>query len=192
MFEVPCKLPAVERFAQRACELSAADGLVLLSSRTNHSPRTHPPTAAAYCPNESSPWGDTMFIVTLFTASDCLVSPPTCYWPSLAKTDYARVSHAALLPRSAHAPTLEDCLILWYTEECMDDRPVSMLARALGLRAADGSLVQGPVIACAFGEKPREAANWYGVHSPMLHGAGAWVHVPTLSKCVRAMRVHHK
>lgn len=185
VWRVPRKIPAVERFSSSACALSAAEGLLLLQEEARCTQR-QPPTAAVYCPQTVS--SDSVAVVSMFTASkDRLLSPPLYYWPNLRKTAYARVSHAVVLPRDWKGASLHDCLLVWFTEECMDDRPVTLLARRLGIKNAGGVLVQGPVVVCAFQGTNQHSLRSYAGVTPKIHGTGQWVHVPNLSTCVRTM-----
>ena len=100
---------------------------------------------------------------------------------------YARVGHAVVLPRDWRGASLRDCLLVWFSEECMDDRPVSVLARRLELTNAGGALVQGPIVVCAFhATRPRGLRDYAG-KTPTIHGTGQWVHVPNVNTCVRCM-----
>ena len=185
VWSVPRKIPAVERFSSSACALSAAEGLVLLQEETLRAPK-EPPTAAVYCPQSAS--SDYVAVVSMFTASeDRLLSPPLYFWPNVSKTAYARVSHAVVLPRDWKGASLHDCLLVWFTEECMDDRPVTALARQLELKNADNFLVQGPVVVCAFQNAHKYGLQSYVGATPTFHGTGQWVHVPNLSTCVRSL-----
>jgi hypothetical protein len=168
-----------------ACALSAAEGLVLLQEKTLRASK-QPPTAAVHSPRTVA--RDAVDVVSMFTASeDRLLSPPLYYWPNLSKTAYARVGHAVVLPRDWKGATLHDCLLVWFTEECMDDRPVTALARRLGLKNADNFLAQGPVVVCAFQSTNQHSLRSYAGATPKIHGTGQWVHVPNLSTCVRSM-----
>lgn len=185
MLGPPCKIPAVERFSSSACALSAAEGLVLLQEETLRAPK-QTPTAAVHCPQREA--GDALAMMSMFTASeDNLLSPPLYYWPNLSRTAYARVGHAVVLPRDWRGVSLRDCLLVWFSEECMDDRPVSVLARRLELTNAGGALVQGPIVVCAFhATRPRGLRDYAG-KTPTIHGTGQWVHVPNVNTCVRCM-----
>lgn len=168
-----------------ACALSAAEGLLLLQEETRCTQR-QPPTAAVHSPRMVA--SDAVDVVSMFTASkDRLLSPPLYYWPNLSKTSYARVSHAVVLPRDWKGASLHDCLLVWFTEECMDDRPVTLLVRQLGLENAGGLLVQGPVVVSAFQGTRRRGLRSYAGDTPTIHGTGQWVHVPNLNRCVRSM-----
>ena len=185
VWSVPRKIPAVERFSSSACALSAAEGLVLLQEKRLRAPK-QPPTAAVYCPQTAS--SDYVAVVSMFTASeDRLLSPPLYFWPNVSKTAYARVSHAVVLPRDWKGASLHDCLLVWFTEECMDDRPVTALARQLELKNADNFLVQGPVVVSAFQGTHQHSIWSYTGDTPTIHGTGQWVHVPNLSTCVASM-----
>lgn len=184
-WRVPRKIPAVERFSSSACALSAAEGLVLLQEKTRCA-KKQPPTAAVHSPRTAA--SDAVDVVSMFTASeDRLLSPPSYYWPNLTKTAYARLSHAVVLPRDWKGASLSDCLLAWFSEECMDDRPVTLLARQLGLENAGGVLVQGPVVVSAFKGTRRRGLRSYAGTTPTIYGNGQWVHVPNLNKCVRSM-----
>lgn len=191
---VPRKIPAVERFSSSACALSAAEGLVLLQEETQRAPR-RPPTAAVYFPR--GPEGtrsDRVVTVSMFTAGeDALLSPPIALWSGAATSEYVQVRHAAVLPLNCKGASLRaslpGSLLVWFTEECMDDRPVSELSRRLGLTTAAGVPVQGPVVVCSFGPSGKRGWLDYGAGSPVIHGVGEWVHVPTLAACVRRVPV---
>lgn len=191
---VPRRIPSVERFSSSACALSAAEGLVLLSDPSDpKSFRRRAPTAAVYFPRGEGARSDRVVTVSMFTAGeDALLSPPIALWSGAATSEYVQVRHAAVLPLNCEGASLRaslgDSLIVWFTEECMDDRPVSELSRRLGLTTAAGVPVQGPVVVCSFG--PSGKRGWLDyAGSPVIHGTGEWVHVPTLAACVRRVPV---
>lgn len=189
---LPCRVPSAERLSSSACALAAAEGLIMMSTfsaEKENTARNAPPvpTAAVYCPGTCSEGTDqdVMSIMTMFTAQkDELLAPHLKFWPSLLQTKYARVCHAVLLPCDG-GESVQDSMLVWFTEECMDVRPVTKLARKLRLRTTEGALVQGPIVVCTFRRLDHVSTPlWYGLNSPTLYGVGDWVHVPTLSKCV--------
>jgi len=191
LVRVPRKIPAVERFSSSACALSAAEGLVLLSDPSDPKSSRRAPTAAVYCPRGAGDArSDRVVTVPMFTAGeDALLSPPIAHWSGAATSEYVQVRHAAVLPLNCERASLRASLLVWFTEECMDDRPVSELSRRLGLTTAAGVPVQGPVVVCSFGPSGKRGWLDYGAGSPVIHGAGEWVHVPTLAACVRRVPV---
>ena len=191
---IPRRIPSVERFSSSACALSAAEGLVLLSDPSDPKSSRRAPTAAVYFPRGAGDArSDRVVMVSMFTAGkDALLSPPIALWSGAATSEYVQVRHAAVLPLNCKGaslrPSLRESLVVWFTEECMDDRPVSELSRRLGLTTAAGVPVQGPVVVCSFG--PPGKRGWLDyANSPVIHGAGEWVHVPTLAACVRRVPV---
>jgi hypothetical protein len=189
MWSASRKVGSVGRFSKSVCALSAAEGLVLLSKPARGLRRV--PTANVHVPSRRPGAGpDRVVTVPMFTAgNDELLSPPLTQWPSVATSDFACVRHAAVLPKGCASGTLRVTLLVWFSEECMDDRPVSMLSRRLGLTTAAGVPVQGPVVVCGFGPAGERGWSDYGAGSPVIHGAGEWVHVPTLGACVERVPV---
>lgn len=183
MWSLPRKVRSVERFSESACALSAAEALILMSSPTSGPRRV--PTAAVYYPRaKNGPAPDHVSTMPMLTAgNDTLLSPSAELWPGAAASDYARFRHAIVLSRNAVKNSIETCLLLWFTEECLDDRPVSMLSRRLGLKTAAGAPVQGPVAVCTFSLQNQLRWRDYNSKSPIIHGTGSWVHVPTVSAC---------
>jgi len=186
LWSVPRKVPAVERFSSSACALSAAEGLVLLSEVKSGVRAPRVPKAAVYYPLSAS--GDGVEVVTMFTAgNNKLLSPPLHYWTNITKTEYAHVSHAVVFPRDLKGVRLQDCLLVWFTEECMDDRPVSMLAKKLHLTTAHGGFVQGPIVVCSFRGVRQSDPHRYVGKTPMIYGMGQWVHMPMVGDSVKLM-----
>jgi hypothetical protein len=197
---VPRVIPCMKRFSSSACALSAAEGLIMMSESPSESPtalqQIQVPTGAVYCPSPTThavhghpaPL-DSLSIMKMFTArNNELLSPHLRFWPNLQRTEYARVTHVAILPYNCPTATLQDCLLVWFAEECMDVRPVTALARKLGLCTTEGAPVQGPVVVCTFRMLNQTSSSlWYGAGSRTIYGAGEWVHVPTLSECVRRL-----
>lgn len=189
--DIPRSIPSVERFSSSARVLAAAEGLVLLSDRTCF--RRPAPTAAVHSPCRAiGSRFDRVSTVPMFTAGkDTLLSPPIAHWPGAAASEYVQVRHAAVLPLNCERASLRASLIVWFTEECMDDRPVSELSRHLGLTTAAGVPVQGPLVVCSFG--PPGKRGWLDyANNRVIHGTGEWVHVPTLAACVRRVPVPPK
>lgn len=155
----------------------------MLSDAKSDARSARVPTVAVYSPREEN--SDSVVRMHMYTANkDELLSPPLTPWPGAKISDYVQVRHTAVLSQNCSRGSLETCLLVWFTEECMDDRPMTILSRRLGLKTVDGAPVQGPVVVCTFGSVENKRSLDYGPASPVIHGAGSWVHVPTLGECV--------
>lgn len=146
------------------------------------------PTMTVYYKNDHEDEQDNKIQTKLHSAcNDTMLSPPIHFWPATLRSEYAYMRHAVILPRRLRSNGLRSCMLVWYSVEFLDGRPVTEISRELELRTFDGGPVQGPVAVCTFSLDLRTARERVGADSARVFGSGEWVHLPNLNKCVKTL-----
>lgn len=187
MWRIPKHFKLGKRFSSKIASLSAAETLLMMRQPKRRGRKRGTPTTAVYYKSRHCEISDRVVRVKLHSAChDDIVSPPMSFWKEARRSKYAYMRHAVILPRTVRSNSLRTCLLIWYSVEYLDGRPVTEISRRLGLRTYEGGPVQGPVAVCTFSLKTETAFSRFGAKSARILGSGEWVHLPNLDKCVRA------
>lgn len=188
MWRIPKDFKLGRCFSSKIASLSAAEALLMMRQPKRRGRKRSAPTTVVYYKNRHCEVSDRVLRVKLHSAcKDDIVSPPIIFWSTAQRSKYAYMRHAVILPSTIRSNALRTCLLIWYSVEYLDGRPVTEISRMLGLRTYEGGPVQGPVAVCTFSLPTNTAFSRFGCKSAKILGSGEWVHLPNLDKCVRAV-----
>lgn len=187
MWRVPQHFKLGKRFSSKIGALSAAEILLMMGQPKRRGRKRRIPTTAVYYKNRHCEVADRVVRVKLRSAChEDIVSPPMSFWSAVRRSKYAYMRHAVILPNTVRSNALRTCLLIWYSVEYLDGRPITDISRRLGLRTYEGGPVQGPVAVCTFSLHTETVFSRFGAKCARILGSGEWVHLPNLDKCVKA------
>ena len=186
MWRVPDNFITGRRFSSEIGTRSVAEALVMMSKPKRKGRPRRKPKTVVYYKDRHCEKSDRQCAVKLHSAcDDDILSPPTHFWPAVSQSKYAYMRHMVILPRCVRSNALRTCVLLWYSVEFLDDRPVTEISRRLKLRTFEGGPVQGPVVVCTFYLPSKTVFKRFGPECTRFVGSGEWVHLPNLNKCVK-------